>query len=258
MTGVRGRLLGLLGLTLVLGLIATGLANTAVESADDRSQRLAADAAVKGFEDKLAAFDTASSTRLTAAFKDDVDDYKRLLRVAKSAVRRAPAPPTRGTTPTGRRGSEKYRAAVQERATIVEPYVELAELLQDRAIPASRFIVSGRKVVTLDPAEVLDGQPIFTGDPLRDLVVPAFKKARTRLADAGVPDGAELLATDLQAYLDFVIKQTKAGADRIDEAKPFFFDFGTRPKDLLVRLTGLEAQVAREVALLTVGIASDA
>ena len=245
-------------LTIVLGLAGTGLAAAGGDSGGQREQARAADAAVKGFHERLAAFDAKQSKLLGAAVAKDVDNYARLLKVADRAVAQAPEVPTRGTTAYGREHSDDYRDAINERDGIVAPYETLARVLRSRAIPASKFIIAARAAVLVDPAKLLKDKVIATGEPLREFVVPAFKKARARLKKQAVPADAELLAADLLAFVDGAIRQTRDGADRIDEGKPFFFDFGTQPQDLLVRLTGLETQVAREVAVITGGISGGA
>jgi len=243
-----------IALTMVLGLAGAGLAAAKGDTGQQREQTRAADAVVKGFHEKLARFDAKQSKLLGAAVAKDVDNYARLLTTADHAVAQAPKVPTRGTTAYGREHSDSYRDAINERDGIVTPYENLVRLLRTRAIPTSKFIIAARAAVLVDPAKLLKDQVIVTGEPLREFVLPAFKKARARLKKQPVPQDAGLLAADLLAFVDGAIRQTREGADRIDDGKPFFFDFGTQPHDLLVRLTGLETQVAREVAVVTGGI----
>ncbi len=120
------------------------------------------------------------------------------------------------------------------RSTTLEAY------LRSRAIPHSKFIAAGKKLVGLRPGTLLGDDPVLSGDPLRERVLPAYEKARKRLKKQDTPKGSELLQLDLMTYANDIISMTKDGAKKIDEQKAFFFQLGDRPVELFQRLAALE------------------
>ena len=155
---------------------------------------------------------------------------------------------TKGTTPYGRAHSHRYETAMARQKLALKPYRSLSTYLTKQALPAFTFAGAGIKLVQVNPGKLLGTTPVYTGAPLRDLVLPAFEKARDKVAKQPVPADSELLSLDLKTYADDIISMTKDGAKKIDAGKPFQFSFGTRPQDLYKRLIDLKSGILAELA----------
>ena len=158
------------------------------------------------------------------------------------------------TTSYGRQHSDDYKNANDRRAAALAPLTTLQAYLKREAIPTSKFIAAGKKLVALRPGTLLGDDPILSGEPLRKKVLPAYEKARKRVKNLDTPKGAELLQLDLVTYADDIISMTKDGAKKIDDRKAFFFQLGDRPVQLFQRLAtlekGIQVQVAQQVEIV--------
>ncbi|RYJ01170.1 MAG: hypothetical protein EON52_22035 [Actinomycetales bacterium] len=208
-----------------------------VDAADRAAGRYA-----KALDADLVAF--GESTRDDVA--DHLDDLDQALALVRRHVTAVPRISTRGTTAYGRSHSLEYRAAKGRRSLALRPFVQLVRVLEG-AVQTQGFIRAGTHAIEINPLELLDGTPVLTGEPLRELVVPEYKAARTKLQRHPAPSGSALLGQDLLTYVSGVIATTRDGADDIDAGRPFRFDFGTRPQDLQRRLAQLSASVVSSV-----------
>ena len=108
--------------------------------------------------------------------------------------------------------------------------------------------------MALRPGTLLGKDPVLSGFPLRERVLPAYEKARDALKKQDTPKGSELLQVDLMTYASDMISTTKDGAKKIDEQKAFFFQLGDRPVKLFQRLatmeTAIRVQVAQQVEIV--------
>jgi hypothetical protein len=244
----RTRLRSAIAATILIGAVSALIGALAVPPPHERQAERKADAVARDFRPVMNAYVRRTSAAIVNQLRKKPDGYPALLALTSRLVERAPQVPTRGTTAVGRERSDRYRQALASRTLALSPFVDLEGYLRTRAIPGSSFIVSARKLLRLSPAKLLGDSPIFEGAPLRDKVLPAYEKARKDLGRRTPPEGAELLMVDLRTFADDVIAMTKAGAKDIDDGKPFYFDFGTRPKELYDRLVIVESSIQREVA----------
>ncbi|MEH3033944.1 MAG: alpha/beta fold hydrolase [Aeromicrobium erythreum] len=231
--------------TVVLGLVCVAVALTRPSPAQ-RDQVAAADRVASRYERALDEAVPRFAEKVRQGVLDNTDDFAEAHDVLRAAVKRVPRIPTAGTTAYGRSHSERYREARTRRDVELEPYVTLAATLEV-AERAQAFIEAGTKVIRVNPAKLLEDQAVTTGRPLRDEVVPAFRKARSDLAKHPPPKGSEVLARDLRTYLKDAISTTEDGADALDAGRPFFFDFGKRPQDLQRRLQTLQRTLVAQV-----------
>jgi hypothetical protein len=257
---MRSRLRGAVVVTFVLGLVLSGVGAVVAKSPEERRQIAAADRAAQRFDKAIDRYAGAAAGSLKRRHDADKDGYPALLKAVASELEDAPRLSSDGTTPYGRAHSDDYRKAVDKRSLALQPLASLRTYLEDSAIPCSRFITAGKKLVQLRPGTLLGDDPVYSGQPLRDRVLPPYKKARTLVKDQDPPSGAELLQLDLTTFADDMIAMTKDGAKKIDDQKPFFFELGNRPVELLRRLAELEAvtqgQVAERVDLLAAAAAA--
>jgi hypothetical protein len=245
---MRSRLRAVIAVTIMTGLVLVVVGRVVAKSPEERDQIRAADQVAARFDVTLERYVTETSAAIKRQHDSNQDGYPTLLKLVRTRINAAPKVPAAGTTAYGRRASKEYRAAVHNRDLKLLPFAELGVLLQDHAIPDSSFVAAGKKLVRVSPAKLLGTTPIVTGAPLRDLVLPAFEKARARLVKQVAPKGSELLALDLKTYADDAISMTKDGAKQIDEGKAFFFNFGQRPNELYQRLIALEHSIQSDVA----------
>ncbi|MGA8988730.1 hypothetical protein [Aeromicrobium sp.] len=237
--------------TVTTGLFFTGTAAVVAKSPEERRQIQTADRVAEQFDAALRRHVSTAADAVQQQHDADQDGYPALLKVASKGVSTAPRISTEGTTAYGREHSSKYATAGARRAATLAALDGLEKYLRLKAIPDSKFIAAGKKLAGLQPGKLLGDTPIFSGAPLRELVLPAFRKARTRLKKQPVPRGADLLRLDLTTYADDAVAMTEKGADKIDEGQPFFFRLGDRPAALMRRLTeyeaGIQAQTQKQV-----------
>ncbi|MGB9013148.1 MAG: hypothetical protein WCB95_09870 [Aeromicrobium sp.] len=233
--------------TVVAGLVLTALTWAVVESPDERRQIAAADAAAAKFRVQLYRFMAGAVSLVADQYDEDVDDYRALLKVVNTQLEAVPRIDEKGTTAYGRRQSDDYNAAKRRDAFVTKPLRDLSSHLERRAIPDAAFAAAAHKLIRLDPAKLLGPGPVFNGAPLLDKVVPAYRKARKRLARQEAPEGAELLQADLLTYADDVIDMSKNGAAKIDVGEPFYFQLADRQAGLNKRVVAVESIMQIEV-----------
>ncbi|MCW2829552.1 MAG: hypothetical protein JWP31_244 [Aeromicrobium sp.] len=255
--GRRRKLVVVSALQGIIGIVLVVMALTIVNSPAERDEIRAADRVATRYLQDLESYRQRSVETVLDEFAKDPDDYPDLLKTVEATTAAAPEVPRRGTTAFGRAHSDDYRSTAKRRAFVLQPWTRLADYLRDGAVPASRFVRAGKKLVNVDPSKILEGVFVFNGAPLRDLVRPAFEKARAQVRKTAAPQGADLLKRDLLTYADDALKLTDGGAESIDRGEPFFFEFGTRPDRLLERLAAVEASIQQEALaradLLTAG-----
>lgn len=245
---MRRRLGVSIAATVVTGLVLSGLALTIAKSPQERDEIRAADNVARIFDDNLDRYVAESGPAVRRVHARDTDGYPALLRFLEERIANAPDLPSRGTTAYGRSHSEAYKQELGRRKFALMPLVGLSTYLRARAIPNSRFVSAGRKLVKLSPESLLSKEPITTGRALRELVLPAFEKARDRMKAQQAPEGSDLLLLDLNTYADDVIAMTEKGAKALDEGKPFFYELGDRPDQLYQRLVAVESAIENDVS----------
>jgi len=251
---MRTRLRLALLATFVIGLVLSGLGAVVAKSPEQRDQIDAADRVAQRFEADVDDHVAAAADKIKSKHDADQDGYPALLEVVQDQIADAPRLRPGHTTAYGREHSNDYEDAGNHRATALAPLKELETYLRTQAIPNSKFIAAGKKLVALRPGTLLGDEPVVDGDPLRKRVLPAYEKARDRMKDQDAPKGAELLRLDLMTYANDIISMTKDGAKKIDEQKAFFFQLGDRPVELFKRLaameTAIQVQVTQQVEIV--------
>lgn len=245
---MKKRLRAVPALTLLTAIVLVALALTVVKSPAQREQIEASDKVAARFTVTLERFTSSTARNVVARSLATKKDCQELLTYLETRMAKAPTLPTTGTTRYGRAESGDYARAAVRRDLALKPFRALSAHLKDKTVPYFAFADAGVKLVSLSPSKLLEDQLIFTGEPLRELVLPAFEKARDKLKKQATPTGSELLRRDLLTYADDVIDQTKGGANDIDVGKPFRFDFGDRPKGLYKRLVALQASILVEAS----------
>lgn len=234
----------------VLAVVVLGIASCVVAvllpSPQEREQVRAADRVAARYDRSLDAVATDLQDDVRRAVRGNLTDMGRAFRRVKKLVAAIPKAPTAGTTAYGREHSEDYRTAEARRVLEAEPYADLIRTLAGAAA-VQEFIDAAGRALQVNPAELLQGMAVTTGAPLRDEVVPAFRKAKADVRDHPAPPGDKQLERDVVKFLDDAVKQVRRGADDIDAGRPFFFDFGTKPRDLDKRLQKLQRALAGQV-----------
>ena len=229
-----------------VALVLAGL--VVVDSPAERAQIRAADRVAARHQDAVKRFTTTTAASIAGKKANSKKDLSALLSFVDERLGAAPRIPTSGTTAFGREHSRAYRTAAERQKFALQPFRSLAAFLRDGAIPDLAYIAAGRKLVQVSPAKILEGFQVFTGTPLRELVLPAFEKARDDLKKQDPPADSKLLGIDLETYADDVISMTKDGADKLDRQTNFVFDFGARPDDLFRRLGIVETTIKSELS----------
>lgn len=251
---MRSRLRLALLATFVIGLVLSGLGSVVARSPEQRDQINAAKRVAQRFEADVDRYVVSAATTIKRKHDADQDGYPALLKVVQQQIADAPRLRPGRTTAYGRDHSSDYQDADDHRAAALAPLKDLEAYLRTEAIPNSKFIAAGKKLVGLRPGTLLGDEPVVDGDPLRKRVLPAYEKARDRLKKQSPPKGAELLRLDLATYATDIISMTKDGAKKIDEQKAFFFQLGDRPVELFKRLaameTAIQVQVSQQVEIV--------
>jgi hypothetical protein len=245
---MRSRLRLAIVVTFVIGLVVVGLGSVVAKSPEQRDEIRAADRVAQRFDAAVDRYVASAAAELKSQHDADQDGYPALLDLAKGKIAEAPNLRPGGTTSYGREHSDDYRDAADHRSAALAPLKDLEAYLRTRAIPDSRFIAAGKKLVALRPGTLLGDEPVVDGDPLRKRVLPAYEKARARMKKQETPEGSELLQLDLMTYANDVISMTKEGARKIDDQKAFFFQLGDRPVKLFRRLAAIESAIQVQVA----------
>lgn len=244
---MRSRLRLAVLVTFVIALVIAGLGAVMAKSPEQRDEIRAADQVAARFDTTIDRYVASAVADLKRKHDADQDGYPALLKVAQDKIADAPRLRAKGTSEYGREHSGDYQRAERRRASALAPIVALEAYLRTRAIPDSKFIAAGKKLVGLRPSTLLGDDPVVNGGPLRERVLPAYEKARSRLKKQAVPSGSELLQLDLMTYANDMISMTKEGAKKIDEQKAFYFQLADRPVELLSRLATIESGIQIEV-----------
>jgi hypothetical protein len=234
--------------TFVIGLVLAGIGSVMAKSPEQRDQIRAADRVAQQFDAKIGRYAASAAEELKSKHDADQDGYSALLKLAQDKIEHAPRLSPRGTTSYGRENSSDYHDAGERRSAALAPLEDLEAYLRTRAVPDSKFIAAGKKLVALRPGTLLGKDPVLNGTPLREKVLPAYEKARDALKKQDTPKGSELLQVDLMTYANDVISMTKDGAKKIDEQKAFFFQLGDRPVKLFQRLATIDSAIRVQVA----------
>jgi hypothetical protein len=229
-------------------LVLAGIGLAVAKSPEQRDQIRAADRVAQRFDANIDRYAVSAAEELKSKHDADQDGYPALLKLVKGKIADAPRLRTAGTTAYGRNHSDGYQGARERRSAALAPFEDLEVYLRTRAVPDSKFIAAGKKLVGLRPGTLLGKDPVYNGAPLRERVLPAYEKARDALKKQDTPEGSELLQTDLVTYANDVISMTKDGAKKIDAQKAFFFQLGDRPVKLFQRLATMESAIRVQVA----------
>jgi hypothetical protein len=234
--------------TFVIGLVLTGVGAVVARSPEQRDQIRAADRAAERYDALLDRSITSAADEIKRQHDADHDGYPALLDLVESKIGDVPRIRPGDTTAYGREHSGEYQEAGDRRTAALVPLNDLESYLRTEAIPVSRFIAAGKKLVALRPGTLLGDDPVLNGDPLRDRVLPAYEKARKRMTKQDTPKGSELLRLDLVTYANDIVAMTKDGAKKIDNGEAFFFQLRDRPVELFRRLATLESGIQVQVA----------
>jgi hypothetical protein len=234
--------------TFVIGLIIIGVGSVVAKSPEQRDEIRAADRVAQRFDAAVERYVVAAAVEVKSKHDADQDGYPALLDLVQDKIADAPRLHPGKSTSYGREHSDDYREVGEQRTAALKPLKDLELYLRTQAIPDSRFIAAGKKLVALRPGTLLGDDPVVNGDPLRERVLPAYEKARSRMKKQDAPKGSELLRLDLMTYANDMISMTKDGAKKIDDQKAFFFQLGDRPVELFRRLATLESTIQIQVA----------
>lgn len=245
---MKSRLRAAVVVTIVAGLVLAGIGSVVGKSPKERDQIRAADRVSQRYDAALARHVASAAAAIQKQHEADQDGYPDLLDLVEARIDKAPKISARGTTAYGREHSDGFAGAKAARSIALKPLNDLKAYLRADAIPVSRFIAAGKKLVKLRPGTLLGDAPVMSGAPLRELVLPPFEKARKAIKKQKAPKGSELLLLDLTTYANDAVAMTKDGAKKLDNADPFFFRLGDRPVELFQRLAALEKAIQIQVA----------
>ena len=236
--------------TVLIAAAALVLAITVVPSTEQKEQVQQAGRVAKTYERTLArSTDDLAAYVVKRRFENETN-YQKLYDQVTARMKDVPRIPTKGTTAYGREHSRDYRTARARRGLELKQFRDFTERLEAEVIPRQEFVETGIDIVKINPVKLLEGFAVFSGEPLRTEVVPAYRKVEKRLEkQKPAPADAEL-ARDLERYVDDALKMTRDGADDIDAGRAFFFDFGDKPEALLTRLEATQRAIAAEVSTM--------
>lgn len=250
--GMKNRLRLTTAVSVAIGVVIVICALVVIPSPGERAQVSDATRASDRFDRSVERFLTSVYAAISARFDDDMVDYSSARTLIETKIAAAPLISPRGTTTYGRLHSERYRNATGRRKIALAPLRSFSSYLESTAVPGLKFVKAGEKLVLVSPSKLLDGVAVYSGAPLRDLVAPPLTKASKKFKVLRAPTGAELLKLDLSRYAKDILAMTKDGAAKIDRGLPFFFDLGTRPRDLYRRLEAVALMIHRD-AMVRVG-----
>jgi hypothetical protein len=245
---MRSRLRVAVLATFVIGLVITGIGAVVAKSPEQRDQISAADRVAERYKASLDLYLASAAVEIKRQHDADQDGYPALLDLVESKIADVPRIRPGDTTSYGREHSGEYQDAGDRRTAELASLNDLESALRTQAIPVSRFIAAGKKLVALRPGTLLGDGPVLNGAPLRDRVLPAYEKARKRMKKQDVPKGSELLGLDLVTYANDIVAMTKDGAKKIDDGEAFFYRLGDRPVELYRRLATLESTIQVQIA----------
>ena len=235
--------------TTVIAAGALALALTVAPSTEEKEQTKEAGRVAKAYESRLAReVDDLSAYVVKRRFENETN-YQKLYDEVTARMDDLPKIPTKGTTAYGREHSRDYRTAAARRELELKPFRQLMTHLETVVIPRQDFVDAGIDLVQINPVKLLEGfTVVFSGEPLRTEVIPAYRKARKKLRNQQPTAADAELARDLELYADDAIKMTRDGAADIDAGRAFFFDFGEKPDALLTRLEATQRSIAADVS----------
>ena len=229
--------------TALVGVVAVVLAVVGV-SAGDRADRSHDRSTAREFVATLQKFDDDQATSVLELLRRKKVTAEQVSKAVSRVVDDIPALPE--FTGSGPVPVEVERAR-SLRADVVGRWQQADEELRREIVPASKLVEAGRRLVTIDPAKLLAGDYYLTSDDLKTAVLPVVKK-RTKAIEKLAPTSFDpLLQADLIAYGKFFEKHTQDGIKKLSEGSGFFFELGSRPDDLYLRIGDVSAAMNRRL-----------
>lgn len=206
--------------TLALGL-ALGAA-VVVQNHEQADRIAVADQAAETFLSQVGSFGSAV---VTAINESDEADPAALVKVLDQATARPPV--LKRVQLEGAERSALYAEAQRTEKVFLRPYQRLRRELR-RADVAVRFISACRDALRLRVTEYVGYGALYSSDPIRAKLIPAFDRERDELAATRVPQGQEKLAAQVLDALQYVIDSSSRLADDIESHRSSSFSYGDR------------------------------
>ncbi|MFT4298052.1 MAG: hypothetical protein QM597_00195 [Aeromicrobium sp.] len=150
----------------------------------------------------------------------------------------------------GVESSSAYRDAQYREATMLDPYVELVDVL-GRAALARDFIAAAQTALALRIEDILGTTTIRDPAVVTGQVIPAFEQALATFEEVPVPGGQEELAQAVSAAVQNVIDQSQLLVNFAALGQNYSFSYGEQIAEAqeAVRLYGLtvDADVATAI-----------
>jgi hypothetical protein len=156
---------------------------------------------------------TYRSSVQSALTSTDSDNAKKLKVAFEAAVARAPK---LGDAPEwGATHSRAYLTAKKTEKTLKEPYEEVSEVLDD-AVVGQPFIKAADAALDVRFDDYIKGNTFYNGGPIRDKLIPGFKKNLAKFDKVEVPEGQAAVARKVRSALKQVIRDAEKAADDLD------------------------------------------
>lgn len=255
---MRSRLFRLNLLSLAFALAAIALGGAVSRTPEERTEVTEAANIARRYDQHLSTFMDKANEDIRRKATDSVGKSRKLLALVDERINNVPKVPTQGTSAYGRDNSDAYQSTVARHKAVLGTYGELAGELRNHALPVESFLDAGRKLLLINPGELLKDTQVVSGWPIREHVIPEYEKAQAALRKQKAPPGEAKLFEELKDFAKDAIKDAKAGALKLDVGQQFYFNFGELPNQLYRRLvvidTALKGKIVREVEAATLGI----
>lgn len=144
----------------------------------------------------------------------------------RAALRKSSAePPTLAEAdPAGIEESTTYARALQVQGSLLDPYRELAQDLK-AADEGLTWVAAAREVLSLRASDYVEGYLLTDSGQVRSSLIPAFVRARDRLAAVPVPEGQDRLAATVSTAVQTVIDRATQLAASIEQGSSYTFSY---------------------------------
>lgn len=163
----------------------------------------------------------------------------------------AKAPELGGAPTWGKTHSTTYLKAVKAEKSLKDPYEETANVL-DEAVVGQAFVKAAREALKVRSNDFVKNGILPNGGPIRDKLIPGFKKTLATFTAVEVPKGQDTLAKDIRTALQTIIDSAEKVADNLDSGRGGSIDgqkeYSVANLALFSYETSLRAQITEAVA----------
>ncbi|WP_229051257.1 hypothetical protein [Aeromicrobium sp. Leaf350] len=181
-----------------------------------------ADAVAAEFLDEVAAFRDELTDLITAGREGPPTDLQAQV---QARIEAPPSLPALGGV--GAELSEDYRDAQYLEATLLDPYVELVDVLGRIAV-ARTFIAAADAVLALRIDEITGSSTIRDASVVERDVIPEYEEALSDFEAVPVPGGQEDLAATVSAAVQNVIDQCELLVAFAAVGQNYSFSYGSQ------------------------------